>query len=441
MTADDNSKSFAGVITGLSVSYRSADIDIIERATPTDPEQAMQRLVNTTACNESILLNTCNRVEWFVVAPSAEQGNAILADFVPNVASTEGRWLDHEQSLTHLLRVAAGLDSMVLGEDQILGQLRDACAAAERAETLGPILKETVWKAIHTGEHIRTETAINEGVVSLARAAIDLAKTEMSLDGRDVLLIGAGDMGRRAAFALNELPVGSVRIANRTQSRAVELAERLAVPTEIVPFTELERAVRACDLVLAATNSDAPVLTESMMQHAGETFAIDLGQPRDIDRSGAPESIRIIDLDDLESITEKTHEERATAAAHAEEIIEAERRHLEDRFKRKQADTVIRTMYESAETMKAQEVAEAKSLLDSRDELTGSTESVIESLADALVSQLLAAPTKSLRDAAADDDWETIQTALTLFDPEFPNGGIEPVEQTQQQEVRLSENS
>jgi glutamyl-tRNA reductase len=190
-----------------------------------------------------------------------------------------------------------------------------------------------------------------------------------------------------------------------------------------VPLSAVDTVVSRVDVVLSATSSDDLVVDASALADAGDVTVVDLAQPRDVDpAAGEIESVTVYDLDALEDVTEETRENRRDAAEAVERIVDAELENLLEQFKRQRADEVIAAMYESAERVKAREVETALSKLDLDDEEAA----VVESMADSLVSQLLSAPTKSLRDAAAEDDWSTINTALQLFDPEFEADGMPP---------------
>jgi glutamyl-tRNA reductase len=413
-----------GVISGVTVSHRRATVDEIESAAGEDEATVVRALLARDDVDEAFALQTCNRAEAYVVTEDAAAGRAALADFAPDVRGGAVRKLDHEDSLRHLMRVAAGLESLVLGEDQIIGQLRQAFEAARGAGGVGVVLEPSITKALHVGERARTETRINEGVVSLGSAAVELADRERDLDGATALVVGAGEMGRLATRAFDDTDVSELVVANRTIPHAAHLADDVETSATAVGLDEAGAAAERADVLVTATGSPTPVFDRSALEGAGPTLVIDLAQPRDVDPAATElEGIRAYDIDSLESITEETRERRLEAAQAVERMIDEEFDRLVDSFKRRQADEAISTMYESAERIKERELHTALSRLESQGELTEEQRETVASLADALVGQLLAAPTKSLREAAGDDDWTTIQTALRLFDPEFgPDG-------------------
>jgi len=410
-----------GIVSGARVAHDTADIEVIEAAAAPDGETLVRRLCEREGVEEAYALQTCHRVEAYVVAADAETGRAALdTQFGESAVHT-----DHDESLRHLLRVAAGLESLVLGEDQVLGQVRSAYEAARRAGGIGPVLEDAVTKAIHVGERARTETAINEGIVSLGSAAVELAERELELDESSALVVGAGEMGTLAARAFTDAGVSELTIANRTLERAERVVTDIGTG-EAVGLDSLSESFVDADVVVAATGSEEPTLDESTLAD-GEALIVDLGQPRDV--SPAVEEmgdVSTYDIDDLETVTESTHERRRVAADRVAAMVDREFDRLAEQFKRARADSAIAAMYESAERAKDRELQEALDKLDARGELNDEQREAVASLADALVSQLLAAPTKSLREAAAEDDWETIATALTLFNPDFPDGAVEP---------------
>ncbi|TQQ79647.1 glutamyl-tRNA reductase [Halonotius roseus] len=409
-----------GVITGVRVAHDTATVDEIEAASADDVPARIADLLATPGVREAFAVQTCNRAEAYVVTDRAEQGRAALAEIAEPVRSGAVVTMAHEESLRHLMRLAAGLESLVLGEDQIIGQLKDAVETARRAEGLGPMLEDALMKAVHVGERARTETAINEGVVSLGSAAVTLAERETDLDGATALVIGAGEMGTIAAESIADTPIDRLLIANRTIPHATHIADTVSVDASAIGLSAAGAAADRADVVIAATGSPDHVLAADELSRAGETLCIDLAQPRDIEPAADAEpGVTIHDIDALEAITAETHARREDAAAEVEAMIDEEFDRLLALFKRKRADEAISTMYESAERVKDREVGTAMAKLDANAELTDTHREVIESLADSLVSQLLAAPTKSLREAAAEDDWTTIQTAMQLFNPEF----------------------
>lgn len=406
-------------VTGVGVSHRRVAVSELEAASWPDPTARLETLLDREDVDEAFLLQTCHRVEEYVVTPEPSSGAAAVDDFATGVSSEAIESMGHRGSLRHLLRVAAGLDSQVIGEDEILGQVKRAYRLADGIGALGEILDPAVLKAIHVGERARTETAINEGNVSLGSAAVELADGELGVDGRDVLLVGAGGIAKTVASRVADHGPSSLAIANRSLSNAEALAADLSIPATAVGLRDLPKRASMSDLVFTATGSDDPVLARRDLAGSDGTLVVDLGQPRDVD--GGVESIpgiTVRDLDDLRTVVDSSVSERAEAADSVEEIVDEELDLLLDQHKRARADAVIAGMYRGAEYIKRREVDSALSKLETDGAVTPQEREVVEGLADTLVSQLLAIPTRSLREAALEDDWETITSAIQLFDPD-----------------------
>lgn len=332
------------MISGTSVSHSDATVDEIEAACAPDERTRVTNLLDNPAVEEAFALQTCNRAEAYVVTTEPEAGRAAL-DAAFDGLDAVRRDLGHEASLRHLMRVACGLESLVLGEDQIIGQVRAAYERAREAGGIGPTLDDALLKALHVGERARTETQINEGVVSLGSAAVELAARERDLTGATGLVIGAGEMGTLAATALSSA-VAKVVVANRTRDRAAHVAATLKGEAEAVTLAELPAAVADAHVVVTATNASDPVINAATLAAAGETLVVDLAQPHDVAADAAALSnVTVRDLDDLESVTDETRTAREAAARRVETMIDTELDHLMAQFKRKRAEGVISAMY------------------------------------------------------------------------------------------------
>ncbi|MFB6201815.1 MAG: glutamyl-tRNA reductase [Halorhabdus sp.] len=408
------------VVSGISVAHQHASVETIDAASAESQRQAVMELLDRPAVAEAFVLQTCNRAERYVVTDEPDIGRDALRDSIDGVSNDALVEMEHEASVRHLLRVAAGLESLVPGEDQILGQVRDAYQDARAVDGLGPVFEEAIPKAIHVGERARTETAINDGVVSLGSAAVELARRECELDSATALVVGAGEIATLAAKALDtRTDIDQLIVANRTPDNAKRVVSAVSVPGNAIGLDGLRSAIERATIVISATASPAPVVGIDAFE-GHETVVVDIGQPRDVPpEADAVEGVDRFDLDDLESVTAETRASRESAAETVETIVETEFEHLLTRFKRTRADDVISSMYEGAERIKAKELQDAFRRLD----LDAEEREVIEAMADALVNQLLAAPTESLRDAAEEDDWTTINAALRLFDPQFDDTG------------------
>ncbi|GAB3687633.1 glutamyl-tRNA reductase [Salinarchaeum chitinilyticum] len=413
----------SGVITGVSVAHDSATVDEIADAGAESQRAEVACLTAREEVQEAFAIQTCNRAEAYVVTADAAEGRAAFDDFAPSVREEAVTRMDHEESLRHVMRVAAGLESLVLGEDHVLGQVREAYQDARGVGGIGPTLEEAITKAIHVGERVRTETEINEGIVSLGSAAAAFAAEEVDLDGATAAVVGAGEMGTATAKALANRGIDQLLVVNRTVPHAEHVAAAVDADASAHGLSAIPAVLEQADVVVTSSASEEPLIDADDADGADETTFVDLAQPRDVDPAVAErEPATVYDLDDLEDVTERTRRQRRAAATEVEAIIDDEFAHLLERYKRKRADEVIAGMYEGAEAIKTAEVQRAIEQAEADGELSAAQREAIESMADALVNKLLAAPTSSLRDAAAKDDWTTIQTALQLFDPTVEGG-------------------
>lgn len=398
------------------------DLETVRRETE---RELLAEVLADSAVEEAYALQTCHRVEVYVVTGAADVGIEALdaIGFGPNDAHV----MDHEESIRHLMRVAAGLESVVVGEDQIIGQVRDAYENASAVQATGPILDDAILKAIRVGERARTETKINDGVVSLGSAAVELADADVGLEDATATVVGMGEMGTLTTIALDRNGVADLSVVNRTRERAETNVDVHDIDATVLPLTSLDTVLPETDVLVTATGADAPVVDESMLAEAGDIYCIDLGQPPDI-AAGATDfdNVTLRTLDDLDEVTEQTREQRAAAAKAVTAIIDEEFARLVEQFKRQRADEVIAAIYESADRIKRRELQTVLSKLDARGDLDADQREIVEAFAESLVSQLLSAPTRALRDAAEDDDWSTIATAIRLFDPDFDTEGEFP---------------
>lgn len=406
-----------GVITGVSVSHSLATVAEVESAAPAEPEAATAALAARTGVSEAVVLATCNRAEAYVVTDTAAAGHEALADFAPEVREGAVTRFDHEEAIRHLMRVACGLESLVLGEDQIIGQVKASLERGQDQGTIGPVLEESLLKAVHVGERARTETAINEGTVSMGSAAVELAAKEADLADETALVLGAGEMGTLAARALEGAGVGHLFVANRTLTNAEHVAQDVPIDAEAITLRDAAAAIDEASVVVTATGAPETVLDASAFEGT-EAVCVDIARPRDIEPAvNDLPGVVVHDIDDLEAVTEQAHADRRAEARQVEAMIDSELDRLLSSFKRARADDAISGMYEGAERMKSRELDRALTKLEAQGGLNDDQRETIEAMANSLVSQLLAPPTKSLREAAVEDDWDTIRTAMVLFDP------------------------
>jgi glutamyl-tRNA reductase len=358
---------------------------------------------------ELVIISTCNRVEVYGVADTPGDARAAafreLARFRGvDMALVEPHLYTHVDvdAVRHAFRVAASLDSMMLGEPQILGQVKEAFALAQSAQTVGPLLHALFSQAFAAAKKIRTETEIGRHAVSVSFAAVELAKKIFtSLAGRAVLLVGAGEMSELAARHLMEQGAFPIYITNRTWSRAQELARRLAGTA--VPFEDRVTAMGDVDIVITSTGASEAVITragvaEIMAERRGRPlFFIDIAVPRDVDPGvDTLEDVYCYDIDDLKQVVDANIRERLREAQRAEGLIDRE----VGKFLARLSDLeVVPTIVSLRERVEAIRVAEVQRALARLPGAGPETREALEALSTAIVNKILHAPITKLRES------------------------------------------
>jgi len=402
----------------LGLNHQTAPVELRERASFGGDAlpQALASLRDTPQVAEAVLLSTCNRTELYAVAESGEA----LAQWLESQAGQLGGYLYQHadaDAVRHLFRVATGLDSMVLGEPQILGQVKDAWAIARDHGLLGQRLDRLFQQTFAVAKRARTDTRVGANPVSVASTAVRLAQNSFArLEDSTVLLVGAGETIELAARHLSEGKVRRLLIANRTLAHAQELATRHGGVA--LPLTELERHLGEADVVFSATAAREPVIRQADVAAALRSrrhkpmLLFDLAVPRDIE-SGVAElqDAFLYTVDDLERAVEDNRRSRREAAAEAEAIIDL------------QVSRFVETQQASAHQapllqLRAYGEATRQEMLDkARQQLAHgkSPEEVLELLAHGLTNRLLHPPTAALRAAALSGDTELTRAAERLF--------------------------
>lgn len=325
------------VIIGLN--HKSAPVEIREKLSFPAQEIAepLKQLTNHYGMNEGVILSTCNRVEVVAITPDMEKGEWQVKRFLSDYHGIPLDSLDEhlysyfgEEAVKHILRVAAGLDSMVMGEPQILGQVKDSYSYAVEHNTAGIIINKLYHKVFQVAKRIRTETRIGESAVSISFAAVELARKIFGdLSGKSVMLVGAGEMAELAAKHLLTNGIREILVANRTYEKAVELVKGFG--GSAIAFDEFPRYLRSADIVIASTGATSFIIspdhiTEAMRERKNNPmFFIDISVPRNIDpQVNDIDNAYVYDVDDLQGVVEANMAERVSEAEKAEEIIEEE---------------------------------------------------------------------------------------------------------------------
>src|SRR5688572_28589491 len=325
------------VVVGLN--HRTVPVELLERMAvpPSALPKALHSLTQREHLAEVVLLSTCNRTEVYARYTTFHPAVQDLLDFltdqsaVPPDEITDHLYTYHnDAAVAHLIGVAAGVDSMIVGEAEILGQVREAWLAAEREGTTGQLMSRVCRQSIEDGKRSRTETAIGRNPASISSAAVTVAGQRLgSLEGRNVLVIGAGDVGEGLAVALAGAGVHEVVVANRTPERAAALARR--VDGRAIALDEVAAELERTDVLLASTAADAVLLERSdfetvMEQRGGRALlVVDVAVPRDIDPGVAEVfGVTLLDIDDLKAFAEQSLQQRRQEVGKVREIITAE---------------------------------------------------------------------------------------------------------------------
>ncbi|MCC7491519.1 MAG: glutamyl-tRNA reductase [Fimbriimonadaceae bacterium] len=337
IAADRDGQRLHLVAAGLN--HRTAPVEVRETLafSAASLPDALAELQGQEPVAEAAILSTCNRAELYAVSPDPVAGAEAMVGFLTafhhlDPTALRPHLYHHcdEQAARHLFRVAAGLDSMVLGEGQILAQVKAAHQAAAEAGTARTYLQELFQRGLHIGKVARTETGIHRGAVSISSAAVDLAKTVFGdLTGRRALVVGAGEMSEQTLTHLVDQGVASVVVANRTHQRAVELASRYQ--GRAVRFDDFEAELSQTDIVVSSSAAPHPILTVEKLRaplaarRGNPLFIVDIAVPRDVEAAVADlPNVYLFDIDDLQGVAERYREERAREVGKVETLVDAE---------------------------------------------------------------------------------------------------------------------
>jgi len=392
----------------VGTSHKLAPVEVREKVA-LDLEGAADLARRLSDGGEAVCLSTCNRTEIYLSHPDLDEAESRAADAL-GAGEIELYRLRGEAAAIHRFRVASGLDSLVPGEGEILGQVR----AAYEAGFCGPVLDRLFRQALHAGKKVRTETAIGESPASISSAAAALAQQVFGeLEGCRVLLIGAGDVSDLAAQSLVKRGASIGAVTSRTRSRAEEMARRFG--GRAVPFDRLGDELAAADVVISSTSAPGYVLSaERIPDRKGRPlFVIDLAVPRDVEPGvGELDGCYLYDIDDLQAVVSESLSGRWREAARAETIVV----HESERFREWQAslDVVpaIASLRERAERIRSGELAKAEGRLEG---LSESERRTVESLTTQIVNKLLHLPIVRLKEAAAAEGPAYVETARHLF--------------------------
>jgi len=398
----------------LGLNHKTAPVALREKIAFSEERllTALRTLRQEAGVAEVVILSTCNRTEvyWAGSASGADLSNWLERHHGNTLDLAPSLYVHREQqAVEHAFNVASGLDSMVLGEAQILGQLKDAYRVAQEAGSTGPALNKLFQAAFSAAKRVRSETRIGENAVSIASATVSLARRMYSdLSAHTALMVGAGDMNALTARHFMSAGVKRLVIANRTLGRAQALAAELKA--HAVGLGELDKELAQADIVITCTASTLPLITRESAEAAIRArrrrpiFMVDLAVPRDIDPAVADlEDVYLFSIDDLQQLIDENRQQRAVAAGGARLLVAEEVARFLTESRAHDAGPAIRTLRQQADGIRLQTVEQARRLLAAGKP----ADEVIEYLANTLTNRLLHTPTQALRQAA-----ELTDTAL-----------------------------
>ncbi len=397
----------------LGLNHKTAPIELREKLNFTDERipSVMKELLSHKEITEVIILSTCNRVEFYTVCEDAERSSDIIKALMskvshidkPSLASYIYTYMDRD-AVTHIFRVAGSLDSMVIGEAQILGQTKNAYKIASYYSTTGPILNRLMHRSFNVAKKIRTYTAIGIYTVSVSSVAVELAKKIFgTLAGKSVLLIGAGEMAEDAVKYLNDAGAGRLVIMSRTFKHASALANKLKGTA--VEFAELNNRLMDVDIVICSTAADHFLITNERISKIVKIrrykplFFIDISVPRNIESSVSDyEGVFLFDIDDLKGVTNRNLKERKKAVHEAEKLVEDEVNKFLNWLGELSLVPTIVALKEKFEIVRKQELDEAVSKLS---DLSEKELEVIDAMSKGIINKLLHEPITEIKNVHA----------------------------------------
>ena len=397
------------MIINIRVDHTLADIETMEKVSK-DLKELFSTLKEKIDIKEYIEINTCNRYEYFLYTD----------DYADEDLDCDNEYVIiqyNDDAVLHLFRMSSGLESMIIGEDQILGQIKDSKKKSEKEGHCGKTLDTIFTKAIHVGQVVRNKTKINQGSISIGSAAVDLAEEHLGdLQGKHVLVIGAGKMGTLVAKALAEKNLKAIFVANRTYYKAVKLAEEL--DGEAILFDNLEEKLLNADLVISSTGSPHPIVNkERLLKVFGEEapkkmIFIDIANPRDIEDDVKELGIDLFNIDDLRGIAEKNKKLRENEVIEAENIIESEFDLLKESFNLIEINSLLGSLRESMEEIRQRESQKGivkLTTIDAKDIKT------IDKMTQSIVNKIFYDISESVKKSAKNNEEDVIKMCEAIL--------------------------
>ena len=406
-------------IAVVGLSHRTAPVEIRERLSIAEQsmEDSLQRLRADEQVLEASILSTCNRLEIYTLLRNPDQGVSAVGSFLSEHSGLNIEELTphlfayhHEEAVGHLMRVAAGLDSLVLGEGQILSQVKKMVRLGQEHRSIGPILNRLLNQAVSTGKRVRSETNLGTGAVSISSAAVELAQLKVGqargvddlvpLDQEQIAVVGAGRMARLLLQHLQAKGARGVVLLNRTVSRAELMAADFpGLPVQCRPLSDLDHCLSTCSLVFTSTGADDPIITAerlSKLNRRSSLMLVDIGVPRNIAADVADlTGVDSFDVDDLQEVVARNQEARREIAAEAEGLLQQEGREFLEWWDGLEAVPVANRLRTQLEEIREQELQKALSRMGP--DLSARERKVVEALTKGIINKILHTPVTKLR--------------------------------------------
>jgi len=413
------------VVVGLN--HHTTTVDLLEQITVAKSglPKALDDLAGRPHLAEVVLLSTCNRTEVYVRTTRFHDGIEAVRNFLAEHSGIALDELDErlytfhdDAAVAHLFSVASGLDSMIIGEGQILGQVRTAWLSAEECGSTGSLISRAFRHAVEVGKRARTETGIARHAVSVSSAAVQVAADRLgSLEGRRVLLIGAGEVSEGMAVALAGAGVAEIVVANRSQARGRELAQRFGGRS--VSLDEMLETLVTCDVLLTSTDAPGTLIERSEMEEVirrrdgRALLVVDVAVPRDVDPgAGQVFGVTLLDIDDLKAIGEQSLETRRGEVGRVREIITEELERFRVETLAREIAPTITALRARADDIRASEIEQAQARLA---ELDPAAAALVEQITNSVVNKLLHEPTVRLKEASGTDQGDIYVDALVAL--------------------------
>ena len=409
----------------VGVNHRTAPLEVLEQlaVVGTDLEGADKRLAARTG--QAVVLHTCNRTEFYTIAEDTRNAEEAVSEFLEEKYGILYASLApyvysyfHTDAVNHLFRVTCSLDSMILGESEVLGQVREAFGAAVAAKSASTPITRVFHQALRVGKRARHETAIGQNALSVSYAFVELAKRTLGdITGARALVVGAGEAGKLASVALRNVGVEHLTVMNRTHERATELAGELD-GAHVLPLDDLEVALGDSDIVIACTGAPDYMITEDAVSRAiadrvgRPIFLLDVAVPRDVDPAIKDlESVYLADISDLDAVANVNRQRREQEAEHVELIIEEEVRRFQSWWDGLRIVPTLADLRRQSELLRERELARTLKHLQ---HLSTEDQEVITSLSKSLVSKLLHNPVARLKGEGKTADIQSLRWLFRL---------------------------